>query len=279
MRPTFGSAEPTATGFWARVGTPDRRAPARGLGRSPRCAARGRLPRPAPARRRRPVRPRTPTPRTSTRSSARRCSPTHGLADSSQHRSMVVANADQRRRGRGRRWRASTGIGEPSPSRSSRTASRFIAGHRSTPTPTARGRVRHRRRRRATRCTPVAGADALVGGGDGDLPRHQGRLQPRQQGDHPARAGRGAPDPDGCCCGRSSAPLMLIATVVLSFGAALGHLARWSSSYVFGFAGADPSFPLFVVRVPGRPGHRLQHLPDDPGPRGDAARTAPGGAR
>lgn len=41
------------------------------------------------------------------------------------------------------------------------------------------------------------------------------------------------------------APLLLIGTVVLSFGAALG-LSALVFKYVFGFAGADASLPLFV---------------------------------
>ena len=41
------------------------------------------------------------------------------------------------------------------------------------------------------------------------------------------------------------APLILMATVVLSFGAALG-LSSLLFEYVFGFAGADPGFPLFA---------------------------------
>jgi len=41
------------------------------------------------------------------------------------------------------------------------------------------------------------------------------------------------------------APLILIATVVLSFGAALG-LSALLFRHVFGFAGTDPSFPLFA---------------------------------
>ncbi|MGH3661574.1 MAG: MMPL family transporter [Micromonosporaceae bacterium] len=41
------------------------------------------------------------------------------------------------------------------------------------------------------------------------------------------------------------APLVLIATVVLSFAAALG-LCGLLFTHVFGFAGADPSFPLFA---------------------------------
>ena len=41
------------------------------------------------------------------------------------------------------------------------------------------------------------------------------------------------------------APLILIGTVILSFGAALGFSALLFE-YVFGFAGADPGFPLFA---------------------------------
>ena len=41
------------------------------------------------------------------------------------------------------------------------------------------------------------------------------------------------------------APLMLLATVVLSFGAALG-ISALLFEYVFGFAGSDPGFPLFA---------------------------------
>jgi putative drug exporter of the RND superfamily len=41
------------------------------------------------------------------------------------------------------------------------------------------------------------------------------------------------------------APLILIATVVLSFGAALG-ISVLLFEYVFGFAGSDPAFPLFA---------------------------------
>ena len=41
------------------------------------------------------------------------------------------------------------------------------------------------------------------------------------------------------------APLVLIATVVLSFGAALG-VSALVFRHVFGFAGADTSFPLYV---------------------------------
>lgn len=42
-----------------------------------------------------------------------------------------------------------------------------------------------------------------------------------------------------------TAPIILIATVVLSFGAALG-LGSLAFTYLFDYPGADPSFPLFV---------------------------------
>jgi putative drug exporter of the RND superfamily len=41
------------------------------------------------------------------------------------------------------------------------------------------------------------------------------------------------------------APLLLVATVVLSFAAALG-VSAWAFEHVFGFAGADPAFPLWT---------------------------------
>jgi RND superfamily putative drug exporter len=79
------------------------------------------------------------------------------------------------------------------------------------------------------------------------------------------------------------APIMLTATVVLSFAAGRQR------------AGVQPRLrlrrrrhlvPAVRLRVPGRPGHRLQHLPHDPGARGGgqvrpAARRAhrPGGDR
>lgn len=42
-----------------------------------------------------------------------------------------------------------------------------------------------------------------------------------------------------------TAPLLLVGTVVLSFGAAMG-LSAMLFTYVFGFEGADPTFPLFA---------------------------------
>jgi RND superfamily putative drug exporter len=42
-----------------------------------------------------------------------------------------------------------------------------------------------------------------------------------------------------------AAPLILIGTVILSFGAALG-ISALLFEFVFGFAGSDPGFPLFA---------------------------------
>jgi RND superfamily putative drug exporter len=42
-----------------------------------------------------------------------------------------------------------------------------------------------------------------------------------------------------------AAPLILVGTVILSFGAALG-ISALLFEYVFGFAGSDPGFPLFA---------------------------------
>ena len=74
-----------------------------------------------------------------------------------------------------------------------------------------------------------------------------------------------------CSCGRCSAPLLLVATVVLSFAASLGTSAL----------DLPPRLPLrrrryrfaaLCFRLPGGARHRLQHLPDDSRPRGIAAR-------
>ena len=61
------------------------------------------------------------------------------------------------------------------------------------------------------------------------------------------------------------APMMLIATVVLSFAAALGVSALVLQPRVQ-LRRRGHVVPAVRVRVPGRPGHRLQHLPDDPSP-------------
>ena len=61
-----------------------------------------------------------------------------------------------------------------------------------------------------------------------------------------------------------TAPLILLGTVVLSFSAALGHL-RGPLRVRLRVRGLGPGLPAVRVRLPGGAGHRLQHLPDDPG--------------
>ena len=185
-----GRPSPPRPGFWARVGQPDRRASAQGLGGHHRAAA----PWPASAcSGSTPTgwRPRTATPRSSSRSPASRCWRTHGLVDAS-NTVMVVANADQAD-AVAEAMAGVDGIGEPSePRHQGRRRLR---------------RGRHRRRRRLARrpSTRVEEVRDAVHGVDGrrrprgrllgDLPRHQDRLQPRQHRDHPDHPAGRAPDP------------------------------------------------------------------------------------
>lgn len=66
------------------------------------------------------------------------------------------------------------------------------------------------------------------------------------------------------------APLLLLATVVVSYFAALGtsHLLF---EHVLDFAAMELVDPADGLRLPRRARHRLQHLPDDPGTGGDRA--------
>ena len=59
------------------------------------------------------------------------------------------------------------------------------------------------------------------------------------------------------------APLLLTLTTVLSFGAALG-VSSLIFNHVLRIPRLRPVGPALRVRLPGRPRHRLQHLPDDP---------------
>ncbi len=72
------------------------------------------------------------------------------------------------------------------------------------------------------------------------------------------------------------APLILIATVVLSFGARARHLGG-AVRVRLRLRRVRSRLPVVRLRVPGGVGHRLQHLPDDPGPRGDHALRHPQG--
>ena len=73
------------------------------------------------------------------------------------------------------------------------------------------------------------------------------------------------------------APLLLVATVVLSFAAALG-VSALVFDRVFGFAGADPAFPLwtFVFLVALGTDYNIFLMTRV---HEEAKRTGPGGAR
>ena len=198
-RPAFGSAEPNTDRLLGAGRQPDRAAAAPGVDRHRRAAGRV-LPRPVPARRRRPV------DRGHLHQGVRldqgpedpgRARPAGQL----QHR----AGRDQRRPGRRRSWRRSSdvdGLGDATEPQHDLGRPGLLRGHHRRGH-LLDGGLRHRRgdprrgprRRRGRR----AGRWRL-----GVLPRHQDRLDPRQQGDHPARPGGGVPDPGAACCGRSS---------------------------------------------------------------------------
>ena len=188
-RPTFGSAEPTTTGFWARVGSRIALRPRTGLGRHRRlllavaCLGCVTLDTAGLSDRR------TSTPRSSSRSSARRCwsstgwstppTPIMVVAERRPGRapwSMRLAGGDRRHRARRRTPVVKDGVA-------------YSIRGRSTPT--------RRRQAASRRCSDVRDAVHAVDGADalgrrrvGGLPRHQGRLDPRQQGDHPDHAAR-----------------------------------------------------------------------------------------
>ena len=201
-RPTFGSPSRRQTGLWARVGRRIAVRPRKVWVGHRRPAGR-RLPRPVPARHQRAVHRRTATPRSSTRSSARRCSPTTAWSTRPTPSWWwpTPTAADD---GAPRRWPAIDGRRASRPSPSVKGGVAFIQAAAEPATSASPGAFDTRRGRCATAVHAVDGADALVGGCVGDLPRHQGRLAPRQPGDHPDRPARGAADPDAAAAGRSS---------------------------------------------------------------------------
>ena len=165
----------------------------------------------------------------------------HGLADSS-NTIQVVTNDDQLPEVQ-EAVADIEGLGEPTDPVSDRRRPQLLRGPDQV-RPGLRAGVRHRRGRRATQVHAVDGADALVGGGaafylDTKTASHRDNkvviplvllvvlvilvLLLRAL----------------------TAPLILIATVILSFGAALG-LSSLIFDYVFDFAGADAGFPLFA---------------------------------
>ena len=121
----------------------------------------------------------------------------HGLVDNS-NTVQVVANTDEIDA-----VVASIddvdGLGEPTEAQPISDTPLLLRGRRSTRTSRPRRRSTSSRTP-ATPCTPSTGPTPgrrRVG----VLPRHQDRLEPRQQGDHPDRPGRGAADPDRAAAG------------------------------------------------------------------------------
>jgi RND superfamily putative drug exporter len=163
----------------------------------------------------------------------------HRLADTASP-VMVVANAAQAR-AVGSAMQGIPGIGQPSPPIVKNGVALLSAPVESDPTSKAAFATVDAVR---TAVHGVSGADALVGGGSAitaDIEHasaHDNRLI--------------IPLVLGVVMivlmvllRAILAPLVLIATVVLSFGASLG-LSALAFRHVFGFAGADASLPLFV---------------------------------
>ena len=165
QRPTFGTPEPTSTGFWATVGTPDRAASARGLGRHGR-------------------RPGGRAASASCSSTPTACRPQDAYtkefdsvdrpagADrprAGRHRParcMVVANADQAARRRAGDARASRASASPSPP-IVKDGVALISAPLDV-RPDVQGRVRDRRRRARTAVHAVAGRRRARRRGVGD---------------------------------------------------------------------------------------------------------------
>ncbi|RLV48553.1 hypothetical protein D9V37_14380 [Nocardioides mangrovicus] len=237
VRPTYGTPEPTSSGLWAKVGSR--------IGRRPRvvwvgtalalavcCLGVLRL----------------DAHGLSTEDSytkefdsikGQKVLAAHGLGDSSNP-IMVVADADHAQQV-AQAMTGLEGLNRPSVP-ITRGGVAFISA---TTTDDASSQAAFRTVERVrTAVHDVAGADAQVGGGPAIL------LDTRTASDHDNRV----IIPTVLLVVllvlmlllRSLlAPVILIATVVLSFGASLG-LSALLFHYVFGFAGADPSLPLFV---------------------------------
>ena len=106
---------------------------------------------------------------------------------------------------------------------------------------------------------------------------HPTSVGPRQQGDHPGRTRRGAADPGAAAAVAAGAGVAGGDRRAVVRSGARDQLA--GVPHLLGFEGADTFAAAVRVRLPGCPGHRLQHLPDDPGARGvegarDPARRA-----
>ncbi len=141
----FGSDEPTQTGLWARVGNRISIRP-RVIWVGTAGGAAGRLPRPVQAGGERACPRRTPSPRSSTRSRPRSCSPSHDLFDNS-NTVQVVADADTCRAVEEAVLQVD-GLGDPKPTSVARRRSVLLRG--------ADRRSTWRRRRPSTSSRTVA---------------------------------------------------------------------------------------------------------------------------
>ena len=221
-RPAFGSPEPTSTGFWARVGSRIAPRPRTVWVGHRRSLLGDRLPGPVQARRQRPVHRGQPTPRSSTRSPARRCSTEPRPGRQLQHRSRSSPTPTRPTRSR-RRWPASTASASPTDRQPIEDGVALLRGHRST--------------------RDVASQPAF------DIVEAVARRGPRRRrcrrpGRRRRRRSTSTPRPPRnrdnkviipivllvvllilmLLLRALASPLILIGTVVLSFGAALGHL-------------------------------------------------------
>ncbi|CAA9375524.1 MAG: transporter, MMPL family, partial [uncultured Nocardioidaceae bacterium] len=112
----------------------------------------------------------------------------------------------------------------------------------------------------------------------GDLPRHQGGLDAGQPRHHPDRAAGRPADPGAAPArlGRAGDPARHRGAVIRCGAGHLGAALRVRLR----LRRLRPGVPVVRVRVPGGPGHRLQHLPDDSGTGGvDRTRDPEGCAR
>jgi RND superfamily putative drug exporter len=236
-RPRFDSVEPSATGFWARIGAriaPRPRLVWAGTVVVLALCSLGILQLNAHG-----LSNKDSFTQTFDSVTAQQVLTDHRLADTTSP-VMVVAKADQ-----GDAVRAAMqgipGIGDPAAPVVKDGVAMISAPLDSDPTTQAAAKTVDRVR---AAVHPIAGADALVGGGaaiQSDIEKASG---------HDSRVIiplvlvvvllvlivllRAV-----------LAPVLLILTVVLSFGAALG-LSALLFRHVFGFAGADQSFPLFA---------------------------------
>ena len=237
--PPFGTAEPTQKGLWARVGQPDLAAPAHGMGRHGGRPA-GRLPRPVQARRERPLH--------------------RGLVHRGAQLGHGPEAAGEPRPGRQLQHDPGRGQRRPAPGHAGRDRGhRRPRRHAHRPTSLGDGRSYYEVPIKDDLASDAAfqivedardavhavdGADALVGGGAAFYLDTKTASIRDNKVVIPLvlivvllilivllRA--------------LTAPLILVGTVILSFGAALG-LSALIFDYVFDFAGADAGFPLFA---------------------------------